>query len=677
MKSSIKLNKIIESIPNKPGVYQFIDKEGTVLYVGKAINLRKRVKSYFQQLKKHSIRIQKLVEQINDINTTVVGSELEAILLETNLIKKFRPKYNILMKDDKNFVYIKITQKEDFPRIEIVRKVLNDEALYFGPKTAAGKVKKTLNVLKKIFPYRHCNLSLKETNGEVKVTKKTMKYPCLDYHIKRCLGPCIGNCTKIEYSKIIDQIINFLRGNTSEVIENLTKQMQKAALDKKFEKAAKLRDKLHAIKEISEKQIISSPKHEDMDAITFINQFGKVFLTLFMIRDGKVINQENFILNTVDANEKDLESQEILEAFLTQYYEKTTDFPKEILVPKSSVSEPIEEWISKNAGKKVKIISPQKGDKKKILDLVLNNVKNFVKQNQARWQSDNARRKKALTDIAHALNLEKNPKRIECFDISHLGGIDQVASMVVFEDGSALKKDYKRFKIKTVEEGKPDDFAAMLEVLKRRGMYLVKSELDVVVKVRKNFAKGFLAEKKIGSAEVVNEDDISIIKAIKFDSKNNKIRKDFIKALAAKAKKNRVYIECEQSMIEICTNLGFQHLKKLPSQLKQKKGYEYLLLNKSKYKEEKGFSIKPDLILIDGGKGQLSQGIKVLKELKLDIPLVAIAKKFEQLFVPGRKNPIIMKKDSEGLYLLQQIRDEAHRFAIEYNRKLRSKNMFK
>jgi excinuclease ABC subunit C len=680
MKPSAKLNKLIENISKSPGVYRFIDKEGTVLYVGKAINLNKRVKSYYQQFDRNSVRIQKLVSQIADISTTVVGSELEAILLETNLIKQLRPKYNILMKDDKNFVYIKITKNEDFPQINIVRKVENDGALYFGPKTAAGKVRKTLDVLKKIFPYRHCNLFLEQKDGVVKVSKNTIKYPCLDYHIKRCIGPCVGNCTKEEYAEIINQIIRFLKGNTDEIITGLAIQMQKAAADKKFEKAAKLRDKLHAIQEISERQIVSAPNREDMDAIQFISQLGKVFFTLFMIRDGKLINQENFVFNATDGDGKNSDNDEILEAFLTQYYECATDFPKEILISNENSDDKydmLENWISEKACKKITIISPQKGEKKKILDLALNNVKNFIKQNQARWQSDEARKKKALSEIKEALGLKKDPKRIECFDISHLGGTDQVASMVVFENGAPEKKHYKRFKIKTVEEGKPDDFAAMLEVIKRRCLYLVNSKTDIVLKVQKNIATGLINKKQVGTGEILNLENLSIIKSIKFKSKNKDIQKQFIQALAIKAKKNRVYIECKKEILNTCEKLGFQQLKKLPEEIKLKKGCEYLLLNKSKYKEDKGFSVEPDLILIDGGKGQLSQGIKVLKELGLNIQLVAIAKKFENLFVPGKKDPIILQKDSEGIYLLRQIRDESHRFAIEYNRNLRSKSMFK
>ena len=645
MKINAKIKKLLPSIPASPGVYQFIDKEGEILYVGKAINLKKRVKSYFQRYKNHSIRIQKLVQNIDDIKTTVVGNELEAILLETNLIKESKPKYNILMKDDKNFVYIKITKNEDFPRINIVRKVEQDGALYFGPKTAASKVKKTLNVLKKIFPYRHCNLVLKQQNGKVIVSKKTMKYPCLDYHIKRCIGPCINNCTKEQYHEIIDQIIRFLKGSTEEIIKTLTKRMNQAAQNKKFEKAAKIRDKLYAIKDISEKQIISSPKRIDIDSVQCISQHGKAFITLFMIRDGKLINQENFILKAFEAQDKESDKKEIIASFLAQYYARATDFPKQILSPVPVTDSSLLEMIAKKADHTITIITPQRGEKKKILDLTLRNVKNFVKQNQVRWQSDEAKRKKALQDITNALNLKNKPRRIECFDISHLGGTNQVASMVVFENGIPLKKHYKRFKIKTVEEGKPDDFAAMLEVIKRRSIYLVKGQCDVKVSMRKGQGKGKHNDKVIATANLDNKETFSVISSIKWKTKKKELKEDFIRALSEKAKKTRVYVTCSTSQESILKTVGFRHIKKIPDELSSEKNKKYLLLNKAKYKEEKGFMIKPDLIMIDGGKGQLSQGVSVLKEYDLDIPLVAIAKKFEHLFVPGRKNPIIMKKN--------------------------------
>lgn len=670
-----KLEKIIKEIPKKPGVYQFKDKEGKVLYVGKAIDLRKRVKNYFQQTNKQSLRIQKMISQIDDIEFTIVDTELEAIILETNLIKEIRPKYNILMKDDKNFVYIKITKNEDFPQIKIVRKVENDGALYFGPKTAAGKVRKTLDVLKKVFPYRHCNLFLKyEKSGKVKVEKKTTKYPCLDYHIKRCIGPCVGNVTKDEYKDIIKQIIRFLKGHTDEIIEVLATQMQKASADKQFEKAAKLRDKMHAIQEISEKQVVSTPKREDLDAVHFISEAGRIFFTLFMIRDGKLLNQENFEFKSGIDKEDQKDSEEILESFIKQYYEKCTDFPKEILIPLDLKNkESLMSWISEIKEAKVKILIPQKGEKEKILKLTEKNAESFAKLSRIKWQNNEDKRKKALEELKDKLSLKKIPRRIECFDISHISGTNQVASMVVFKNGSPSSKDYRKFKIRTVKEGKPDDFAAMLEVLKRRFLYLVKSKSDVKFRKSGKIIKATLNKKIIGFCKQETKNDLDYFYDIRIKDSSN----EFLLGLIQRAKKNRVYIAANKNIVKEAENLGFQQIKKAPNEIKLAKSKICLLFNKSKYKQEKGFSEKPDLIVIDGGKGQLTQGVKVQKEFGTDIKLVALAKKHEDVFIPGNKNPMPFKKDSEGLYLLQQVRDEAHRFAITYHKKLRTKSLLK
>lgn len=669
-----KIEKIISEIPKKPGVYKFKDKEGNILYIGKAIDLRKRIKSYFRQTGRQSIRIQKMVSQIKDIEVTVVNSELEAIILETNLIKEIRPKYNILMKDDKNYVYVKITKNEDFPQIKIVRKVENDGALYFGPKTAAGKVRKTLDVLKKVFPYRHCNLFMKfdKKSGKVKVIKKTMKYPCLDYHIKRCIGPCVCNCTKEEYAEIIKQIIRFLKGHTEEIINSLNKQMTQAAADKHFEKAAKLRDKLHAISEISERQVVSAPNREDLDAINFVSEAGRIFFTLFMIRDGKLINQENFEFKSGVDKEDLKDYEEILESFITQYYEKCTDFPKEILIPQMlSNPQSFEEWISDQKGSKVKILIPQKGEKDKIVKLAGKNAKNFANLSRIKWQNDEQKRKKALEELKEKLCLKKLPRRIECFDISHISGTNQVASMVVFKNGMPSSKDYRRFKIRTVKEGKPDDFAAMLEVLKRRFMYLVKSKSEVRFRKSGKIIKGSVNKEVVGFCKHEIYDDFDYF----FDIRIKEQMNEFLMGLIERAKKNRVYIASNKNLIEESEKLGFQHLKKAPEEIKTPKGKVCLLFNKSKYKQEKGFAEKPDLIVIDGGKGQLTQGVKVQKKLGTNIKLAALAKRNEDVYIPGKKNPVPFEKNSEALYLLRQVRDEAHRFAITYHKNLRSKAM--
>jgi excinuclease ABC C subunit len=536
---------------------------------------------------------------------------------------------------------------------------------------------------------------LKSEGGKVKVIKKTTKYPCLDYHIKRCIGPCVGNCSKEQYAKIIQQIIHFLKGKSDEILEMLSKEMQKAATDKKFEKAAKLRDKLHVIQEIIEKQVISAPHRVDMDAINYVSDLGRVFVTLFMIRDGKLINQENFEFKSGEGTEKIEDSAEILESFLNQYYEKATDFPKEILIPHDIGNEKgMKEWILSLKGKKVDLLIPQKGEKEKIIKLALKNAETFANHSKVKWQNNEEKRKKALEELKKHLKLPKIPRRIECYDISHISGTHQVASMVVFENGMPTNKKYRRFKIRTVAEGKPDDFAAMLEVLKRRFLYLVKSKSNVAMRkaskkdhddVAKligkkkfkvaDYVKGTKDKKMVGAVKHESFDDLDHFHNIHFADVKDEIQKNFILAIIEKAKKNRVYVSISKSETKEFEAVGFQVVKKTPDKIKIPRGKVCLLFNKSKYKEEKGFSTKPDLIVIDGGKGQLSQGIKVIKKYKVDVPLVSLAKKNEDVFVPNSKNPLPLKKDSEGLYLLQQVRDEAHRFALAYHRKLRSKGM--
>jgi len=704
MKLNSKLKKILENIPQQPGVYQFIESGGGILYIGKAKNLRKRVKSYFQNSKNHSDRIRSLVSKINDIEVTIVSSELEAILLETNLIKEVQPRYNIMMRDDKNFVYIKITQNEDFPRINLVRKVLRDGALYFGPKGVTNKARKTLSVLKKIFPYRHCNLGIEEHDGKVKVTKKSTKFPCLDYHIKRCIAPCIGNCTKEEYREIIAQIIRFLQGKTNEITASLIKEMQEAASNKQFERAAKLRDKLQAIEDISKRQVITGVNREDIDAINYIESLGRIYFTLFIIRGGKLINQENFIFKSNYESENNKTGQdngiedavessreEVLESFLKQYYEKTGDLPTEILLPHEIENKGlIEEWLSVMRKRKVILNFPQKGEKYKIINLAKDNAKNFAKQSKVKWQTDEAKMKLAIKELQEKLKLKKAPRRMECYDISHISGTNQVASMVVFINGKAAKQKYRRFKIRTVPEGKPDDYTAMFEVLKRRLLYLKESSTNV--KLRKTSKKDtntickFLGKKKCKTVDYFKAElDKKIIAIFKYEKLDNleyfydlkfkEIPDELITAFVKKTTKTRIYVSISKKNIEVLEKAGFQKIKKLPKSIKVKRGEECLLLDKSKYATEKGFAEKPDLILIDGGKGQLAQGIKIIKEFNLDIPIASLAKKFEDVFIPGYKAHVALDKNSEGLYLLQQIRDEAHRFAITYHRKLRSKKM--
>lgn len=690
------IKKILESLPLDPGIYKMIDETGRVIYLGKAKSIRKRVSQYFQKDYSHSTRTKKMVEQIAKIDTISVDTELEALILETNLIKQLLPKYNILMKDDKNYVYIKITS-EDFPRIQLVRKVEKDKAKYFGPKTAAHKAKETLGVLKKIFPFRHCNLDIAiKCEGEVDVANKVIKYPCLDFYIKRCIGPCIAKCSKEEYAKIVENVENFLEGKVGDIMKNLHNEMLIAAQDKKFEKAAKIRDKIKKVEDILEKQKVSDPNQEDKDIINYCIIREKAYFNLFQIRDGKLIGQENFILGASEIEEEH-DSHEVLEAFMLQYYQIATDIPREILIP-HHLEDPkiIEALIEKEIGKKAKIVIPQIGVKNKLLEMSLQNAKIFADRNKPKWQEESELSIAAAQELQKVLNLEKVPKRIECYDISHLSGTDTVGSMIVFENGVPNKAMYRKFTLKTLN-GKIDDYKSMEEVLTRRFSKIAKDVHLQTFTCRKSAKKDakfiletlkletleptdtfyLLEENKIIvgiiSTEVINE-KITIIKNIwlaKIHDQRDKLNK-ILKYSLDKIKNKRIYTRFTSKNKENLLLCGFEEIKKNPPEL-EALSKNWLVYDKNKHKPDLSFSKIPDLLIIDGGKGQLASCHQVLTTLMLNIPHISLAKRLEEIFLPEQSLPILLEKNHEALKLLQRARDEAHRFALSFNRSLRSK----
>lgn len=711
--------KIIKKAPNAPGIYKMLNEEDKVLYIGKAKDLNKRLKQYFQKNYQHSTRTKKLLEQIAKIHFTSVDTELEAIILETNLIKQFKPKYNILMKDDKNYVYIKIT-KEDFPKIQIVREIKNDKAKYIGPKTAAHKVKETFKVLKKVFPFRHCGLNIEfikenppkkdqKTKHSVKVTKKVIKAPCLDYYIKRCIAPCIGRCTKEEYAKIIKNVENFLEGKADFILKDLEKQMKEYAKNKNFEKAAKTRDRLQKIKDILEKQKVADPNQTDKDIINYCIIHNKAYFNLFQIRDGKLIGQENFTL-TAEEIEENSSNPEVLEAFLQQYYEIATDLPKEILLPHNIESKKeIEEKLSNKKERKVKIVIPKKGIKNKLLSMSAKNARIYADRSKPSWHQESELTKKAAADLQKLLKIKTPLKRIECYDISHLSGTDTVGSMVVFQNGAPKNDLYRKFKLKTVQ-GKPDDYKSMEEVLTRRFSkialaakhqeYIFKKsrkkdrefiEKNSKINLDKSEKTFYILEKKekiIGyiaaiehSKKVAELTDLWISKK----HRGHKLGYKLIKSAIEKVKPKRVYGICEKKLTEYYQLIGFDEIKQIPEELHKKekeckkkyKEISYIVYDKNKHKPDKSFTQIPDLVVIDGGKGQLSSAAKIFKQYELKIPHISLAKQLEEIFIPGRKTSIILPKNNEALKLLQRARDEAHRFAITYNRNLRSKKFRK
>lgn len=713
-----KLKQILRNIPDSPGVYKMIDQEGIVIYIGKAKSLKKRVKQYFQKNYQHSTRTKKLLEKISDISYIVVDSELEAVILESTLIKQLLPKYNIIMKDDKSYVYIRITN-EDFPRITIVRKIEKDGSKYIGPKTAANKVTETFKVLKKIFPFRHCGLNLEiikeipNKDSKINVTNKVIKYPCLDYYIKQCAAPCIGKCKKSEYQEIINNVERFLQGKADNVLKSLNEQMIISAQNKDFEKAAKIRDKISKIKGILEKQKMSDPNQEDKDIINYTITRDHAYFNLFQIRDGKLIDQENFILNAKDRENLSID-QEVLESFLSQYYSIATDIPKEILIP-HELENPIEikSFIETLANHKISIAIPKIGTKNQLLEMSLNNAKIYADRHKPSWQEDGYTAEKVLHDLQIIIKSKTIPNRIECYDISHLSGTDTVGSMIVFEKGLPKNNLYRKFKLRTVIN-KADDYKSLTEVLTRR---LTKISEKINTKdytfkkvskkhqkiIESTIKKEHLREgidyknfyilenkkKTLAGFAALTEHSKTISEINNFyvmpKERGNKIGHKILQNIISKSKSKRVYLVCKQTLKDYYLSIGFEEIQKAPDEISKNSTLcmsctlndkpLILAYNKQTHKPDESFEKIPDLIIIDGGKGQLQAGLQVLQDLKLNIPCLSIAKKLEEIFVPWKTNSIILPKNNEALKLLQRARDESHRFAITYNKNLRTKRL--
>ena len=528
-------------LPDKPGVYLMKDDKGRIIYVGKAINLKNRVRSYFQSSRNHSGKVLALVARIIDLEYIITASEIEALILECNLIKKHRPKYNISLRDDKTYPYIKLTY-EDYPRVYATRKVLKDGARYFGPYTSAGAVHETLRLLKTLFPLRSCR-------------KLVAKRPCLEHHIKRCLAPCANKVDQETYGEMIKAVALFLEGRSDVVAKNLKRLMAAAAEELEFEQAARLRDQLAAVEKIMEKQNIVTGSG-DQDAIGLARSAVGICAQVFFIRSGKMVGRDHFMLS----GGEDEADENILEAFIKQYYSQAGFIPREILLPlELEEQQLLADWLSSSKGSRVQVETPKRGTKKDLVNMAAGNAAIVLKEQAVRLETDVAKTTGAAAELGQYLGLPNAPERIECFDISHIQGSETVASMVVFEGGQANKNEYRRYKLNTVE-GKPDDFKSMQEVVGRR--------------YRDALEKGPI----------------------------------------------------------------------------------------------------PDLIIIDGGKGQLNAALTLIRAAGLtEVPVVGLAKEFEHIFREGISEPLILPRHSQSLYLVQRIRDEAHRFAITYHRKLRSK----
>ena len=538
---SDSIKNALAVLPEKPGVYLMHDAEGKVIYVGKAVVLKNRVRSYFRNLASHTPKVRAMVAKIAEIETIITSSEVEALILECNLIKKYRPRYNISLKDDKSYPYLKVTMQEDFPRLHMTRRLMRDGAKYYGPYADAGAMYETMKLLKTMFPLRTCR-------------KMNPDRPCLNYHIKRCLAPCAGYVSKDEYGKMIKSVCMVLDGRTTELERDLKQRMQQAAEEYAFEDAARLRDQLQAVERLNESQKAVTNNGGDMDIIGFAQDMTGNCLQIFFVRKGKLIGRDNFFLQ--DGGEA---PQEVLTAFIKQYYNEATFIPREIVLPQLPQAEEqqlIELWLREKAERKVELLTPQRGVKRELLALANDNALKLLQERLRKGSLSLKNDEQAAEELQQALGLAHSLERMDCFDISHTQGSETVASMVVFRNGSISKKDYRKYKIVSAE-GKPDDFKSMQEVVYRRY-----------------------------------------------------------------------------------------------------KDYEDL----------------PNLVVIDGGKGQLSSALEVIRGLGLaDLPVVGLAKREEEIFIPHQSTSILLDRDSAALHLIQRIRDEAHRFAITFHRKLRGK----
>ncbi len=553
------LETTLKNLPDRPGVYLMKDSRGVVLYVGKAQSLRNRVRSYWQKQSGPSEghRIRAVVDRIADVEYTMTDSVSEALLLEINLIKRFKPRFNVRLKDDKSYPYIKITLADDFPRVERTRKLVNDGSRYFGPYASASSVDESMNLIRRLFPFRTCTIEIRD--GE-----RALQRPCLLYHIKRCQGPCIQAITEAAYRADIVQIEAFLEGRQESVVRALQGEMQAASDALEFERAAVLRDKVRAIERTMESQKMAAFARTELDLVGLARRDNQAAVQLFAVRNGKLIGRDVFLLDAV----REAPDEEVLTSFLELYYDRATSVPTDVYVPAAlSEAGDLETFLAARRGGPVHVKVPRRGEKRELMDLAQRNATETLAREHARWLADQGRTLEALEELAEALGLPDAPTRIECYDISNFQGSESVGSMVVFEDGKPRSGEYRRFRIRTVQG--PNDFASHQEVLRRR------------------FHRARTGEEGV--------------------------------------------------------------------------------------EEELRWRL-PDLVIIDGGKGQVSAAKEVLDELGLhDLPLAGLAKEREELFLPGRSEPILLPPTSPALYLVQRLRDEAHRFAITYHRDLRAK----
>jgi excinuclease ABC subunit C len=711
------ISNLLRKLPDSPGVYQFLDEAGKVIYIGKAKNLKNRVKNYFQKGNEKSPKTERMVEVARDLKWIETSSEVEALTLESNLVREFQPKFNVLLRDDKHFLYFKVTLSEDFPRLLTSRRVENDGNRYFGPKTDSKALQNTLKLAQKLFRIRVCNLEIAEENGENVVTHKTIKFPCIYKDILLCSAPCVGNVSREDYSTQVKQLCAFLAGDTSAVVKDLQTKMQAAAQERKFELATQLRNQIQSIESIGVSQLASTPDLASRDVVGIKIDFGKAYLAVLKVRNGKLIDSKNFTVKTGES-----EISEILSGFITQYFEIETDCPKEILLPEEiSESELIEKWLCEKCESKVKILFPQKGMKENFLRLAEKNAAAYAIQSKAKFENATEKTIGAASELAKHLNISRELKRIEAYDISHFSGDAMVGSMVVFEKGEPVNAAYRQFKIRSLKKGEVDDYKALSEVLSRRMNYLIP-QLPAGVKIRKARKSDaeFLAATRLRSFDTDEfVDSLSNFLLAEFKGKivakvqlqhwkeanlwglygvwvaeefrGKELGLILIEKILRLRKPPKVYLNCLKGLGEYYNRIGFQEIRNIPAFLNEsfrefcRRNPEicygdcvFMMWEKKSQKVDAAFAAKPDLVILDGGKGQLSVVSKEVNFPKTT-SIVGLAKREEEIFrIKDSKSKkveferILLPGDCQALYLVKRIRDEAHRFANSLREKIQT-----
>ena len=703
------LAKRIKETPAAPGIYRWLGNEGTVLYVGKAKNIRNRLRSYLQKGDKGPWKAA-LLRQVKDFDVTVTTNELEALVLETNLIKKLRPKYNVLMKDDKNYVYVRVAWQDPYPSVDVVRRMEGNGAKYFGPYLSAWETRKHLDLLNLLFPYQACQKSLdllnRSSGGSAPGTAVATAVPCLGHQIGKCCGLCVGAITQEEYRSHIEQIMRFFKGDHEPVKERIRILMQEAATAKKFERAAGLRDHLQMVEKLEEKQLVSDPTAGDADFIGIALLSGRAHVIVLLQRDGKVIGETHLSLAGQAENVSD-----VLEQFLPQFYEQTEDIPDIVFISEEFTERDLlEAYLSLKKEKKVRVIIPERGKKSHLLELAQKNALAKAKQGEAKWEANARNTMEALSMLQQILNLPATPERIECYDISHLGGTETVGSMIVFRDAKPVRDHYRAFALRDIEEGEVDDYKSLKEVLTRRLKYLgisIKEEEKEWNKKGMKFGRArakeieviqkILEENQMGAVDLKSKDflvgrkekeilacarlykhpgTILEIKSVwVHDSlRGNKLGHFLVRKLLKTVKKGKVYVCINPDLHEYYAETGFRHVLTPPALLQEKMNEFHtenpnspvpmaMVHDTIQNKIDPSFTVAPDLIVIDGGKGQLSSVMEIVQKSDLSIPVIGLAKREEDVFVPGVPAPIAFPKDSPAKFLLMRMRDEAHRFA--------------